>query len=138
MTANVNLARAIRFRTLKARRLEQELKCVHDEIIRLAHELERQLIKPPSVVNGTDARLSAWTKLEKEQVSLETKIEELPLDGQTMSCLRNMYIDTVGQLICRTERDLMKGRNFGRKRLEEVRRLLAEIDMELGAHKAFT
>lgn len=55
----------------------------------------------------------------KEKV-LEMTIEELDLSVRSFNCLKRAGINTVEDLISRTEDDMMKVRNFGRKSLEEV------------------
>lgn len=55
----------------------------------------------------------------KEKV-LEMTIEELDLSVRSFNCLKRAGINTVEDLISRTEDDMMKVRNLGRKSLEEV------------------
>ena len=66
---------------------------------------------------------------QKEKV-LETTIEELDLSVRSYNCLKRAGINTVQDLTTRSESDMMKVRNLGRKSLEEV---IAKLDaMELG------
>lgn len=66
---------------------------------------------------------------QKEKV-LETTIEELDLSVRSYNCLKRAGINTVQDLITRSESDMMKVRNLGRKSLEEV---IAKLEaMELG------
>ena len=58
-------------------------------------------------------------EVQKEKV-LEMTIEELDLSVRSFNCLKRAGIDTVEDLIKRTEDDMMKVRNLGRKSLEEV------------------
>ena len=58
-------------------------------------------------------------EVKKEKV-LEMTIEELDLSVRSFNCLKRAGIDTVEDLIERTEEDMMKVRNLGRKSLEEV------------------
>ena len=55
----------------------------------------------------------------KEKV-LEMAIEELDLSVRSFNCLKRAGINTVEDLISKTEEDMMKVRNLGRKSLEEV------------------
>ena len=64
---------------------------------------------------------------------LQTKIEELEFSVRTSNCLRREDITTVGELIQRTESDLMTIRNFGRKSLQEVKDKLAAMDLSLAS-----
>ena len=56
---------------------------------------------------------------QKEKV-LETTIEELDLSVRSYNCLKRAGINTVQDLTTRSESDMMKVRNLGRKSLEEV------------------
>lgn len=61
---------------------------------------------------------------------LETTIEELDLSVRSYNCLKRAGINTVQDLTTRSESDMMKVRNLGRKSLEEV---IAKLEaMELG------
>jgi len=62
---------------------------------------------------------------------LQTRIEDLDFSVRTSNCLRREGISTVGELIQRTESDLMAIRNFGRKSLQEVKDKLAAMDLTL-------
>lgn len=67
---------------------------------------------------------------EKEKV-LEMTIEELDLSVRSYNCLKRAGINTVQELIQKTEEDMMKVRNLGRKSLEEVQGKLAELGLSL-------
>ena len=62
---------------------------------------------------------------------LEKKIEELDLSVRSYNCLKRANINTVGELAQKTEEDMMKVRNLGRKSLKEVIQKLREIGLEL-------
>ena len=61
----------------------------------------------------------------------QTRIEDLDFSVRTMNCLRREGIATVGELIQRTENDLMAIRNFGRKSATEVKEKLAGMGLKL-------
>ncbi|MDD3613797.1 MAG: DNA-directed RNA polymerase subunit alpha [Caldicoprobacterales bacterium] len=67
---------------------------------------------------------------EKEKV-LEMTIEELDLSVRSYNCLKRAGINTVQELIQRTEEDMMKVRNLGKKSLEEVNNKLAALNLSL-------
>ncbi|NLJ77937.1 MAG: DNA-directed RNA polymerase subunit alpha [Tissierellia bacterium] len=67
---------------------------------------------------------------QKEKV-LEMTVEELDLSVRSYNCLKRAGIDTVDELIQRTEEDMMKVRNLGKKSLAEVKGKLAELDLSL-------
>jgi DNA-directed RNA polymerase subunit alpha len=62
---------------------------------------------------------------------LQTRIEDLDFSVRTSNCLRREGIGTVGELMQRTESDLMAIRNFGRKSLVEVRDKLGTMNLTL-------
>ncbi|MBN1458059.1 MAG: DNA-directed RNA polymerase subunit alpha [Armatimonadetes bacterium] len=64
---------------------------------------------------------------------LQTRIEDLDFSVRTSNCLRREGISTVGELVQRTENDLMAIRNFGRKSLVEVQDKLAGMDLSLAS-----
>jgi len=57
---------------------------------------------------------------------MSRKIEELDLSARSLNCLKRDKIETIGDLLARTEEDLMKIKNFGQKSLEEVKEKLKE------------
>ena len=66
----------------------------------------------------------------KEKV-LEMTIEELDMSVRSFNCLKRAGIDTVEDLITRTEAEMMKVRNLGTKSLEEVILKLQSLGLEL-------
>ncbi|NLK00794.1 MAG: DNA-directed RNA polymerase subunit alpha [Clostridia bacterium] len=75
------------------------------------------------------------TMVEKEEETkdkvLEMTVEELDLSVRSYNCLKRAGINTVEELIQRTEEDMMKVRNLGKKSLEEVKSKLAELELAL-------
>ena len=67
---------------------------------------------------------------------LELTIEELDLSVRSFNCLKRANINTVADLIARTEEDMMKVRNMGRKSLEEVQNKLAMMDLSLATEES--
>lgn len=66
----------------------------------------------------------------KEKV-LEMTIEELDLSVRSYNCLKRASINTVEELTQRTEEDMMKVRNLGKKSLEEIQNKLGDLDLRL-------
>lgn len=62
---------------------------------------------------------------------LEMSIEELDLSVRSYNCLKRAGINSVVELTHKTEEDMMKVRNLGRKSLEEVKKKLAELGLGL-------
>jgi len=67
---------------------------------------------------------------EKDKI-LDISIEELDLSVRSYNCLKRAGINTVGELIMKTEDDMMKVRNLGKKSLEEVDEKLSSLGLGL-------
>ncbi|PUU88563.1 DNA-directed RNA polymerase subunit alpha [Halanaerobium sp.] len=67
---------------------------------------------------------------EKDKI-LDTTIEELELSVRSSNCLKRAGINTVEELVDKTEDDLMKVRNLGKKSLQEIKDKLDELDLDL-------
>lgn len=63
---------------------------------------------------------------------LNTSVEELELSVRSSNCLKNANIHTIGELTKKTEEDITKTRNFGKKSLEEIKAKLEEHGLTLG------
>lgn len=86
-------------------------------------------------INLTDQAQKAEIMVEKEEDQkekvLEMTIEELDLSVRSYNCLKRAGINTVHELIQKTEEEMMKVRNLGRKSLQEVQEKLAELNLSL-------
>ncbi len=67
----------------------------------------------------------------KKEKVLEMTVEELDLSVRSYNCLKRAGINTVEDLISKTEEDMMKVRNLGRKSLEEVLQKLGALGLSL-------
>ncbi len=86
-------------------------------------------------IDLTDSMDSMEILVEKEEdqkeKALEMTIEELELSVRSFNCLKRASINTVEELTQRTEEDMMKVRNLGKKSLDEVKSKLAELGLSL-------
>lgn len=86
-------------------------------------------------VGLTDDAQNAEIMVEKEEDQkekvLEMTIEELDLSVRSYNCLKRAGINTVQELTTKTEADMMKVRNLGRKSLDEVKGKLDELELSL-------
>ncbi len=64
---------------------------------------------------------------------LFTTIDDLDLSARSQNCLRKANIDYVGDLIQKTEEDLLNLENFGKRSLVEIKEILTELGLNLGA-----
>jgi len=67
----------------------------------------------------------------KKEKIMETTIEELDLSVRSYNCLKRAGINTVQDLSTKSENDMMKVRNLGRKSLEEVINKLTGMGLAL-------
>jgi DNA-directed RNA polymerase subunit alpha len=67
---------------------------------------------------------------------LAKPIEELDLSVRSANCLKNANIRTLGDLVQRTEREMLSTKNFGRKSLDEIKDVLASLGLSFGMSRA--
>ena len=59
-------------------------------------------------------------------------VDELELSVRSANCLQNANIRYIGELVQRTEGEMLKTKNFGRKSLNEIKEVLSSMDLQLG------
>lgn len=64
--------------------------------------------------------------------NLYRSVEELELSVRSANCLKNANIHLIGDLVQRSEAEMLKTQNFGRKSLNEIKDILAEMGLSLG------
>ncbi|RME37863.1 MAG: DNA-directed RNA polymerase subunit alpha [Deltaproteobacteria bacterium] len=64
--------------------------------------------------------------------NLYRSVEELELSVRSANCLKNANIRLIGDLVQKTEAEMLKTQNFGRKSLNEIKDILAEMGLSLG------
>lgn len=83
---------------------------------------------PGGLVIGEDVAPSAAAP------SLALPIEDLDLSVRSYNCLKREGVSTVGELVAKTEQDLLDIRNFGQKSIEEVKDKLVELGLALAEY----
>lgn len=78
-----------------------------------------------------DAEIMVEKEEDQKEKVMEMTIEELDLSVRSYNCLKRAGINSVQELTQKTEEDMMKVRNLGRKSLEEVQEKLAELGLSL-------
>ena len=63
---------------------------------------------------------------------LDKPVEDLELSVRSANCLKNAEINFIGDLAQKTDQEMLKTKNFGRKSLNEIKALLSEMDLTLG------
>jgi DNA-directed RNA polymerase subunit alpha len=64
--------------------------------------------------------------------NLDKSVEELELSVRSYNCLKNANIQTIRELVQRTEAEMLKTKNFGRKSLNEIKEILTSMGLSLG------
>lgn len=71
-------------------------------------------------------------ELERLEKIFDTNVNELELSVRCSNCLAAAKIETIGELIGKSENEMLKYRNFGKKSLEEIGALLDKYELHLG------
>jgi DNA-directed RNA polymerase subunit alpha len=64
--------------------------------------------------------------------NLDKSVEELELSVRSYNCLKNANIRTIRELVQKTEGEMLKTKNFGRKSLNEIKEILHSMGLSLG------
>lgn len=80
--------------------------------------------EPSEQVGGDDSR--------KINENLYRSVDELELSVRSANCLKNADIHLIGDLVQKSEAEMLKTQNFGRKSLNEIKDILAEMGLTLG------
>ncbi|HZD32034.1 MAG TPA: DNA-directed RNA polymerase subunit alpha C-terminal domain-containing protein, partial [Candidatus Angelobacter sp.] len=71
-------------------------------------------------------------KPEIRNENLNRSVEELELSVRSYNCLKNANIQTIGELVQKSEAEMLKTKNFGRKSLNEIKEILSNMGLSLG------
>jgi DNA-directed RNA polymerase subunit alpha len=87
-------------------------------------------------INFEETEESGEKEIDKEREklneNLNRSVEELELSVRSYNCLKNAEIRTIRDLVQRSEAEMLKTKNFGRKSLNEIKEILAEMGLSLG------
>ncbi len=81
-------------------------------------------IEPPETTEDEESK--------KINENLYRSVEELELSVRSANCLKNANIRLIGDLVQKTEAEMLKTQNFGRKSLNEIKDILSEMGLTLG------
>ncbi len=70
--------------------------------------------------------------LEIRNENLNRSVEELELSVRAYNCLKNANIQTIGELVQKSEQEMLRTKNFGRKSLNEIKEILTNMGLSLG------
>ena len=79
-----------------------------------------------------EAAMPAQTEQDKLNEYLWRSVDELELSVRSANCLQNANIHYIGDLVQRSEAEMLKTKNFGRKSLKEIKEILASMGLSLG------
>ena len=100
--------------------------------------LAAKILKEPlQIFIGIDEAVPVDVEEERESSeslspNLYRSAEELELSVRSANCLKNANIQYIGQLVQRTEQEMLKTKNFGRKSLKEIKEVLSSMGLSLG------
>ena len=103
-----------------------------DSVAFAAKILKEQLsifINREEIEEATPAEPSEEDKLNEY---LWRSVDELELSVRSANCLQNANIHYIGDLVQKTEAEMLKTKNFGRKSLKEIKEILAQMGLSLG------
>ena len=104
-----------------------------DAIAMSARILQEQL---QYFINFEEPEIDEKTKEEESEIkfnrNLLRKVDELELSVRSANCLRNDNIVYIGDLVQKSENDMLRTPNFGRKSLNEIREVLMQMGLNLG------
>ena len=87
-------------------------------------------------INFEEPEIEDKTKEEDSEIkfnrNLLRKVDELELSVRSANCLRNDNIVYIGDLVQKSENDMLRTPNFGRKSLNEIREVLMQMGLNLG------
>src|SRR5207237_9013728 len=82
--------------------------------------------EPPSAADGEERREAPLNE------NLYRPVDDLELSVRSANCLQNADIKYIGELVQRTEQEMLKTKNFGHKSLNQIKEILKEMGLELG------
>jgi len=86
-------------------------------------------IKPETRSNSLSEEEGEEDKMQK---ILNMPISEIELSVRSANCIHNANIKTIGELISKSEPEMLKYRNFGKKSLNEIKAILTTMGLSLG------
>jgi DNA-directed RNA polymerase subunit alpha len=101
-------------------------KLMKDHLAIFIHIEEDEEEAGETPVELSDQDREAWMD------KLNKSVDEMELSVRSYNCLKNANIRTIGELVQKTEAEMLKTKNFGRKSLNEIKEILAEMGLSLG------
>src|SRR5690554_919831 len=104
-----------------------------DEAVSLAAKIMMEHLKLFTDLTESVSDVEIMVEKEEESIDrlLEMTVEELDLSVRSYNCLKRAAINTVDELVRKSEEDMMKVRNLGKKSLAEIKEKLDELGLSL-------
>ena len=107
------------------------------QVLRPLRSPQRKSLAKCRFINLDDAGESPDTQAEPTRAgalneNLDKSVEELELSVRSYNCLKNANIRTIRELVQKTEAEMLKTKNFGRKSLNEIKEILHTMGLSLG------
>jgi len=105
-----------------------------DDAVALAAKILKEQLN--IFINFEEVNEPVEQQVDEEEAKLNENlwrtVDELELSVRSANCLQNANIKYIGELVQKTESEMLKTKNFGRKSLKEIREILAEMGLSLG------
>src|SRR5215210_1294638 len=108
---------------------------LQDQLQLFVHFDDSQIrMAAPSMIGQPSAAMPVETQADTNQLNryLLKKVDELELSVRSANCLKNDNIIYIGDLVQKTEAEMLRTPNFGRKSLNEIKEVLASMGLRLG------
>ena len=107
---------------------------LQDQLQLFVHFDDSQVRMAPSPMIGATAAMPVETQADTNQLNryLLKKVDELELSVRSANCLKNDNIIYIGDLVQKTEAEMLRTPNFGRKSLNEIKEVLSSMGLRLG------
>ncbi|MEZ4704263.1 MAG: DNA-directed RNA polymerase subunit alpha [Bdellovibrionota bacterium] len=96
------------------------------EQLQIFINFDEEQVKPVAEVKSDEPKLNQFNQ------NLLRKVDELELSVRSANCLENADIKFIGELVQKSEGEMLRTKNFGRKSLNEIKEILTEMGFGLG------
>ncbi len=107
---------------------------LQDQLQLFVHFDDSQIRQAPAMIGAPSAAMPEASQADTNQLNryLLKKVDELELSVRSANCLKNDNIIYIGDLVQKTEAEMLRTPNFGRKSLNEIKEVLASMGLRLG------
>ena len=107
---------------------------LQDQLQLFVHFDDSQIRAAPAMIGAPSAAMPEAAQADTNQLNryLLKKVDELELSVRSANCLKNDNIIYIGDLVQKTEAEMLRTPNFGRKSLNEIKEVLASMGLHLG------